>query len=221
MGMSVAKQFMILSLHPGRGRILVPNTIFRYALAGACVMDFYINGEITVEDKRLLPSAGRNIDQLHDNLFARIRSSPEPKKISYWIRKLPGRGRQLLRDSMSLLLSDGIVRHEKLYFLGIIPYNRYYFNDPGMRSAIINRLREVVISRKAPDNEQMMMLGLMKVSRSLRYLATEYNERSVIRARCREIFRRGDNKTETEKVISMIMSSVQNAIAAAEAAHSV
>jgi hypothetical protein len=218
MEMSIAKQFTILSLHPGKGRILVPNTIFRYTLAGACLMDFYINGEITIEDKRLLPSAGRSRDQLHDSLFEKIQTSSRPRRISYWIRRLSGRGRQLFRDSISLLLSEGIVRHEKLYFLGFIPYNRYYFNDPAIRSSLINRLREVVISGKVPDNEQMMILGLMKVSRSLRYLATEFSERSVIRARCREIFRRDETKPETEKFIRMIMASVQNAIAASEAA---
>jgi hypothetical protein len=219
MEMNISIQFTILSLHPLKGRIVVSNTNFRYALAGACLMDLYLKGEISEENKRVIHSLNKSGDLLHDRISDIIGASSRPRRISFWIRKISWKSRQNLKDSVSILVSNGSLRHEKHYFLGLFPYNRYYFNDQGLRGSLVEKLREVVIAGKTPTDEQMMLLGLMKVSRSLRRLANENGERSIIRARVREVFSNNDNISATERFVRLVMSAVSNAITAAEASY--
>jgi hypothetical protein len=55
MNLSVAEQYVILSLNPEKGRISLNDIHFRYSLTGALFMDYHDRGEITIEDKRVIP----------------------------------------------------------------------------------------------------------------------------------------------------------------------
>ncbi len=219
MEMIISRQFTVLSLHPERGRITVSAASFRFALAAAAIADFYMNGELSEEDKRLTPSPRHNGDPFHDRLIDLIANSAHPKKILYWIRKLSRKSRQNLEESISVFVSGAGIRHEKKYFLGIFSYSRYYFTDPGVRSSIVENLREIVINGKNPSDEQLLILALMKATNSLSHLASEYSERSVIRGRARELFKKDEFASKYQKFARLIISSVTVATAAEESSY--
>jgi hypothetical protein len=217
--MRISTQFTIISMHPIKGRLIVPGTRFSYGLAAAFLLDLYLLGETRSENNRLNFSIKQNGDPLHDRLSDIIQASTRPRRILYWVRKLSWRYRQNLKESLGDLISNGSIRHEKKYFLGLFPYNRYYFNDPRLRSSLVTQLREVVINGKSPSDEQVMLLGLMKATASLHHLSAEFRERKVIRSRVREIFKKDEYRSETQLFIVQVMSAVKMLIASDESAN--
>lgn len=174
---NVTSQFIILALHPEKGRVMIDSTRFRYSLIGALLMDFLDNGEISLNEKRLIPSFRKNGDLIHDMIAEKIERSSRPKRISYWVRSLSMKSRQVLRESMNTLINNGIVRHEKRYFLNIFPYNRYFITKPNIRTGIIDEIRSVLLYNKPATRKQGMLIGLIKASRSSRLLANERTEK--------------------------------------------
>ncbi len=47
---AVTTQFVILSLHPDKGRIMIDNIHFRYSLTGTVLMDFLDQEEISLRN---------------------------------------------------------------------------------------------------------------------------------------------------------------------------
>ncbi|MFN8210157.1 MAG: GPP34 family phosphoprotein [Bacteroidales bacterium] len=220
MEFSIAQQFTILSLHPEKGTRIMDGYHFGYSLAGACLMDFYRNGEILYSDKRIHPSTPRTIDPYHDRLIQIVKEYPRPRKAGYWIRKLSWGRRKNFLEVISILESRGIVSDEKLYFLGFIPYHRYHLNDKSIRNEIVEKLRKVVIGGMIPDPEKLMLLCLLRTSGATRILANDWNERGIVRSACRQLMRRDENGSEAEKFVRAVAYAVRDEIASSEATHS-
>jgi hypothetical protein len=215
---TVTQQFVILSLHPERGRIRIDNTHFRYSLIGAVLMDFLNNGELSMNNKRLVPSFRKNGEEVHDT-FAEVMERPaNPKRVSYWIRRLSMKSRFVFRGTTAQLIHRGILRHEKKYFLNIIPYNCYYISDERFRKEIIDSLREVLLNNKQSVREQRMMIGLIAASRAFRLLAYEPGEKRTIRLKCKEFMKNDEMSSEINQVIREVQSSIAASIAASAAA---
>jgi hypothetical protein len=91
---SVTTQFVILTLHPDKGRIMMNNIHFRYSLIGAVLMDFLDLEEISLSNKRLVPSFRKNSDLIHDMFAEKIKRSSKPRRVSHWVRSLSGKSRK-------------------------------------------------------------------------------------------------------------------------------
>lgn len=217
---TVTKQFIILSLHPEKGRIIVDQTHFRYSLTGAVIMDFLNQGEITVTDRRVSHSFRKNGDNVHDTIAEIMERPVNPKKISYWISRLSMKSRFVYRETAAYLVSRGILRHEKRYFLGIIPYNRYYQDDTRFRREIIEGLRNVLLRGSQSTKEQMMMIGLLTAARAHKLIAVEPGEKRTLRIKCKEFMKKEDLNQEVKQVIRDIQSAISASIAASAAASS-
>ncbi len=219
MEMNLARQFSVTSIHPVNGWIMSAHLHFKYALAGAVLMDFYLRGEIRFEDNRIVPSVRNTGDPFHDRLAEIISSSSRPRRVSFWIRKLQWHWRTSLNEAVSPYVSSGALRHEVKYFLAIFPYHRYYIVDQEIRNPIIRALRGIMISGNSPTPEQKMLIGLLRESRLLKHLASDRNERSTIRSRYREIFRDEEYPSDTDIFTRKVLSAVRQAILAAESSH--
>lgn len=221
---SVTSQFIILSLHPEKGRLLIENTRFRYCLIGSLLMDFLDNGEISLSENKLIPSFRKNGDQIRDMIAERIEKSSRPRRISYWVRILSMKSRLVFRENINMLINKGIVRHEKRYFLNIFPYNRYFISQSSIRAGIIEEIRNILLFDKSANRRQSMLIGLIKASQAYNLLATEKRERRIIRKKCNEFLQKDVMTSEIDKAISevqaAIIASVAATSAAASAAHS-
>jgi hypothetical protein len=214
---TVTRQFVLLSLHPEKGRITIRNTYFRYSLIGACLMDLLLKGEISISDKRLTHSFRRNGDILHDKIADIIERSPRPKRFSYWIRKLSMKSRLIFRDTIDSLVSGGIIRHEKKFFLNIIPYNRYYFNDVSRRNDLIEVLRGILLYGRESTKEQMMIISLLKASSATQILAREKEEKRILKKKSTELLKKDELSSEMDKVIREVNAAIASSVAVSAA----
>ncbi len=220
MEFEVSRNYILLLLNPQKGRIKTSDINFRFGLSGAFLMDLYKNGEISVNEKRVIPAISTNGEPLHDRIAAIIQSYSSPKRIGFWVRRLSRGRRQNMLDCLAPFIKNGSVRHEKFYFLGIFPYNRYYMDETTIRDTLVRELREVVISGRAPSDNQRMLLALLKASRSLKVLANDWRERGAIRRKCSELFREDEYTPEASKFVGMVMTAISRALSATEASHS-
>lgn len=220
---SVTKQFIILALHPEKGRIMILQNHFRYALIGSLLMDLLLNGEVTMSHRRLIPSLRKNGERIHDMIAGMMEEKSNPHRVSYWVRRLSLRSNLVYRETVGQMASRGILSHEKRYFLGLIPYNRYNLVDKRHREQILNGLRDVLIHGKEATGVQSMLIGLLKASSASHILAKEKAEKPVLRKLCRNF--RTDNEMATEidrairEVQAAIVASVTAATAASHASH--
>jgi hypothetical protein len=202
----------MLSLHPEKGRITIPSTYFRYALIGAFFMDLLKRGEISMTDKRLTHSFGRNGEPIHDKIADIIERSSKPRRFSYWIRRFSMKSRLIFRENIDSMVAGHILRHEKRYFLNLIPYNRYFFNDVRSRNEIIDGLRGVLLYGRQAEGDQMMLIALLKASSAHGVLAREREEKRLLRKKCKEILEKDVLSSEMDKVIREVRAAIVSAV---------
>ena len=224
MEITVTTQFLILSLHPDKGRIMTDSIHFRYSLTGAVLMDFLDNGEISLSDNRLIPAFRKNGDPIHDLFAEKIEKSSKPKRIFYWVRSLTGKSRFVFRETVNSLINKGILRHERRFFMNIFPYNRYFLTDRKLRTGIIDDIRNVLLHNKPATRKQSMLIGLIKASLSHQLLAKEKEERKILRKKCNEFIQSDAMASEIDKAIravqaAIIASVTASTVAASSASH--
>jgi hypothetical protein len=214
---SVTAQFVILSVHHDNGRIVIDNLHFKYSLIGAVLMDFLDRGEISLSNRRLIPSLRKNGDPMHDMFVERIEGYSKPRRISRWVRSLSGKGWLVFKDTINSLIDKGIIRHERRLFLNIFPYNRFFHTEKSQRTGIIDGIRDVLFHDKSATRQQIMLIGLIYASRSHHILAKEKGERWILRRKCKE-FMKGDTiPSEIDQIIREVNSEIDASVAAASA----
>jgi hypothetical protein len=215
MELSLAKQFLILAINPEKGRITISNIHFRYTLTGALLMDYLDNGELTISNKRITPSFRQNADPVHNMIAERITASSIQRRISHWIGRLTNKYRFMLNNLALTLQMERILRIEYKKFLGIIPYKRYWISDNGIRTALIETLRGILIHGKQPGKREMMMLGLVEASRSYKLLARESGESRHMRKRNLELLKGDIISSEINQAIREVQSAIAASVMAA------
>lgn len=217
---TITRQFVILSIHPEKGRIIIQDTYFRYTLIGAFFMDLLNSREISMSEKRMTHSFRRNGDPVHDNIVEIIERSSRPRKFSYWINRFSRKSRLIFNNTINSLVTNGIIRHEKRYFLNIIPYNRYFFNDLRSRNEIIDGLRGVLLHGRQVTGDQMMLIALLKASSGHAIVAKENGEKRIIKKKCSELMEKNELSSEMDKVIREVRAAIASSVAISAAASS-
>jgi hypothetical protein len=215
--LTVTRQFVILSLHPEKGRLIIQNSTFRYSLIGAVLMDLLKSSEISMTNHRLIHSFRKNGEQVHDLIAERIERSSKPRRFSYWVRRLSMKSRFIYNDTINALVSNGMLRHEKRFFMNIIPYNRYFLNDKRVRNEIIEGLRGVLLYGKQATSEQMMLIGLLKASSAHSILAREREEKRILKKKCSELMEQDELSSEIDKAIREMRAAIASAVAVSAA----
>lgn len=219
MNLSIAEQFVILAINPDKGRVVINDLHFRYTLTGSLILDFLVQGEITIDNKRITPAFRKNGDLLHDMIADKMMQSKKKRKISFWIRRLTNKSRMIFRELINSLEREKILRREKKKFLNIIPYNRYWLVERGIRNKLIEDLRGILLYGKQPGKRDIMILGLVESSKAYFLLAREKGELKKLRKKNSEIIK-GDlmsseiNQAIKEVQAAIILSTATGAVAA-------
>jgi predicted nucleic acid-binding protein len=217
---SIAEQFVILAINPEKGRMSIKGIHFRYPLTGALVMDLLENGEIKVENRRVIPLSGKKGDRLHFLFTDRILRSVRKRKISFWIKRLSYKSRFIFREIINSLEQKKIIRPERKKFLNIIPYFKYWFVDNTVRGNLIEQLRGILLYGKQPVTKDIMLLALIDASRAYSLLSYERGESRRLRKLNSEILKGEAFSAEISQAIREVQAAmVTSAAAASMAAH--
>ena len=91
--------------------------------------------------------------------------------------------------------------------------------DTRLRMEIISGIKDVLLHGKQADKKQIMLIGLVRASRAYGLIAGDWQERMLIRKRCREISGNDEFSTETDQIIRQVRLAIAAAVAASAAAH--
>lgn len=223
MDYSVAKQFLILALNPEKGRVTIDSTHFRFSLTGAILLDYIDGEELRVEEKRVIPSLRVNDDAIHIMFADKIMKSSRNRRISYWIRRLTNKSRFILTEMTKSLEKEKVIRIEHKKFLGLIPYKKYWFLNPGIRSDIIEQLRGILLYGKKPGKKEFMLISILQAAGAHKVLSKEKGETKILRQRCNELIKNDQVSSEISQTVKeineAIAASITAAIIASQASH--
>ncbi len=127
------------------------------------------------------------------------------------------KSRRIFRETINSLISAGLIRHERRYFLNIIPYNRYFFNDQRYRNEIFEGLRNVLLHDSVPTTGQLMLIGLLKATRSSKILAKHKDEKRPLRQMCEKVGKNNEMASELDKAIREMQAAIVSSIAVSAA----
>ena len=184
-------------------------------------MDYYDQGEFTIENKRIVPSFKKNGEIVHDLFCERIMKSEKNRRISFWISRMTNKSRKIFRELINKLEKDRIIRKEQKKFLNIIPYYRYWFNDSSVRSDLIEALRGILLYGKQAGKKELMLLGLVESSKAYSLLSRERGESKLLRKKNTEFLKGDVMSAEINQTIREVQAAIVASVTAATiAAHS-
>ena len=163
---TLTEELFLLSLRDGKNSVIVPHsTTLPYALAGAMLVELALRGNIRVEDKKwVVPVDNLPIENNEwlKELLASVRSSQKPRKITYWINQVGGKGCELERKLLTLLLEHGALKEEKKKFQWVVPFTEYSQQDTSAKYGRKQQLRDTVLGGREADAQSVVLLRLMK-----------------------------------------------------------
>lgn len=219
MSLTLTEKFILLAHHPEKGRYAVTMYQHQYGLIGSLLMELSLKDIVAVENKRLyLKKKDLPADEVLSEIVQKLASSSNPRRIRYWISKFSFRYRKYKWAIYANLERQWMIKIEKKYFLGIIPYRRCYVRNKSERSQIIANLRENILYKKEMNDETVAFAALVAACSMQRKLTTNREELKVIKQELKRILKEQPVASAVKQTIIEVQAAVASAIVTATVA---
>jgi len=213
MTLNTAEKFLLLAQHPVKGRSVISNPEFSYGIAGALLLELTLEERIAIEDKRLILKNDKKSDnQSLSEAITAISKAQKRHRVSYWLERLERKAYVYRRYIMEGLERKNLIRTEYRKFLGLIPYRRYYLIDSMSRDNLIMQLRGCILFHKELNNENILLLGLIKACNMQNIIASDRREQKSIRKGLKEIIKEVPMNEAASQTIDQVQSAIFYAI---------
>jgi Golgi phosphoprotein 3 len=170
------EEIMLLALRDKEGTVHA-SSMYSYALGGAILAELLLRGRIRVEDpkKKLIGLADAHGvgDPLLDECLSRIAAAKKRASMRTWVSRF-GEMKHL-KDRIALqLCRSRILRADEDKVLGIFTRKIYPEIDPKPEHALIDRLREAVLSSGRTVEPRTVVL--ISIARSAEVLKTVFSK---------------------------------------------
>ena len=201
---------MLLLLLDDKGREFadIPMLSFKYALAGAVLMDLAIEGRIDTDETRLFVTDPTPLDDdLLDPSLARIVESTEDHDTRYWVEQISAQAVEIRERSLARLVERGVLQREDDYFLWVFQTRRYpVINNQSIQEVKL-RIMEVLFSNEIPDVRDIIIISLADVCDIFRTLLSR-RELQGVSQRIEQVRRMDLIGREVSKAVRDIESSL-------------
>lgn len=221
MNQKVSENFIVLALNPRSGNYMIFGNYLNFGFLGAVMMDLSLGGRISLEGKMMHanPSKGITGMPVHDRMYAQLLKSSSPRRVSVLIRRLSFNAGWYLREMRKLLVANGTLRKERKRFL-FIPYSLHFVSDINRREKLALRLKEILLYNKLPDEEEIMLLGLVYACKLHRALSDDWEERRNTRKALVKYMKESPVASGINQAVREIQVAISASIAASVAATS-
>ena len=139
----------------------VPSWSLNYALAGGVLMDLALEYRIDTDlEKLVLIDSTPMGDNLLDSVLTDIASSDEEQNARYWIERTAARGEAILQESLSRLVTHGILESRDDRFMWVFRSRRYPAIDGKVEREVKLRIMEVLFSEEVPEPRDIVIISL-------------------------------------------------------------
>ena len=157
---------MLLLLLDDKGREFadIPMLSFKYALAGAVLMDLALEGRIDTDENRLFVTDPTPLDdELLDPTLARIVESTEENDTRHWVEQISVHAIEIRERSLARLVERGVLRREDDHFLWMFQTRRYPVINNQTIQEVKLRIMAVLFSNEIPDVRDIIIISLADV----------------------------------------------------------
>lgn len=168
--MTLAQEFILLTLPDNMGRSVGAPSNLSHALTGTMIMELMLIGKLKMDERGrlLVVDSAATGDAMLDDVLARIRHAKRPAKAHSWISNLAFGLSKLRAHILQDLVKQSVVQAEPRRFLGLIRYTHYYLLDSTHAERIRQRIRGVLIGGETPGARTMLLIAVLQASSFLR-----------------------------------------------------
>ena len=157
-------------------------------LAGAILAELALRKRIEVRDQRIVVVDQTPVDHpILDIALYDILESTKARKLKYWINTLTYN--KIIEEIAHHLVEQGILFRKKKHLWMVIPYNDGKNNNLPAQSALINRLRDIVLSGEESDLTEKVLLAFVYYGDLVKL-----------------VFKHGDRKTARKRIKRLVIS---------------
>ena len=210
MELSLKEKFLILSIEPDKGKILLMGNQLTYGLACAILFELKIKSIVDFSDSKLLLKVYRpSTDKVINKAVNLVRKARRNRSLNSWIMRFSYRANSFLREIIRDLLANNILRKDRRKFLNIIPYNRYFFLQKNVRNQIILSLQDSIYTGGFTKNEEnRMFLGLIYACGLERVMVSDKSEKKVLTQKLKELIEKNEAYSELKPVLKKLKMNI-------------
>jgi len=219
MKLSIVEEFLLIALHPVKGRFIISDLHINYGIIGALLMEMSLENKISIENDRLILGKYRRIDNsIISEIISIIEKSGKARKIKYWVSRLSRKARTYKWSLLDGLELKGLVRVEDKRFLGFIPYKKCYLIDDKLRNQLVKQKKACILFRKELSNRNIVVLGLIEACQIYKAFSSDKSELKIMKKELKLIIKENPIADSVDKTIKELQSAVMGAVVASTAA---
>jgi len=217
---NIAEQFLLLIQNPEKPGYVIQDPQKSVGIIGAILLDLSINNCIQIENGLFkVITKPSELPAPHQDVLAKIESSPKARKAKVWVSKLSGKSRSYQEQISSDLEKRGIVRIEYRHFL-FIKWIRTELTNPSARWNLIKDLRAIIFGGAQLTQESAAILGLVKSCEMYKVLCSDRSEVKECKFKLKNILANDLISSGVSQVIQEMQAAVLAAVVASSVAAS-
>ena len=153
---------------------------FKYALAGAVLMDLALRSKIDTDLEQLkVADPTPTGEEILDRFLSMISESDEEMNTFYWVSEIAKRGAEIRDKALESLVNRGILRVEEKKILWVIGVRRYPTVDDTQEKEVRRRLAELLKSDDIPSPHDVVLVSLADTFDLFPQIVGEYEAKKL------------------------------------------
>lgn len=153
---------------------------FKYALAGAVLMDLALRSKIDTDlEKLAVVDPTPTGEEILDGFLSAIADSDEEKNTFYWVSEIAKSGAEIRDKALESLVNRGILRVEEKKILWVIGVRRYPTVDDTQEKEVRRRLIEFLNSDEIPSPHDVVLVSLADTFELFPQILGEYEAKKL------------------------------------------
>lgn len=153
---------------------------FKYALAGAVLMDLALRSKIDTDlEKLAVVDPTPTGEEILDKFLSAIAESDEEKNTFYWVSEIAKSGAEIRDKALESLVNRGILRVEEKKILWVIGVRRYPTVDDTQEKEVRRRLIELLNSDEIPSPHDVVLVSLADTFELFPQILGEYEAKKL------------------------------------------
>lgn len=153
---------------------------FKYALAGAVLMDLALRSKIDTDLEQLkVADPTPTGEEILDRFLSMISESDEEMNTFYWVSEIAKRGAEIRDKALESLVNRGILRVEEKKILWVIGVRRYPTVDDTQEKEVRRRLTELLKSDDIPSPHDVVLVSLADTFDLFPHIVGEYEAKKL------------------------------------------
>lgn len=163
MNLTLIDQLTLLALDDKKGTFVPDSTSFKYAIAGAVILELALEEKIEILDSRVkVKERSKTGDKVLDVYFDLIIQSNRERKIKTWIEKFGEKAKHIKKDTLAKLIENQILTKKQDKFLWVFTYNKYPAQNARPETHLKDRLYQIIMHGHRPELKEIMLLNLIE-----------------------------------------------------------